>query len=114
MQIGDTVFGKVTGIKNYGAFVQVGEYAGLIHISEFSDDFVKDINSIVQLGEKVAAKIVGIDEKNKQLKLSYKQANVLPSKLLEKVHIFKGFNVLELELDKWIEKEYERIMKETK
>ena len=112
MQVGDIVFGRITGIKSYGAFVRVGEYSGLVHISEFSDSFVKDISSIVSMNEKVALKIIGIDETNGLLKLSYKQANVIPSKLLEKVHIFKGFNALELNLDKWINKEYEKIMKE--
>ena len=112
MQVGDIVFGKITGIKSYGAFVRIGEYTGLIHISEFSDDFVRDINDIVVMNEKVAVKIVSIDEETKQLKLSYKQANVLPAKLLEKIHIYKGFNALEIQLDKWIEQYYEKIMKE--
>ena len=114
MQIGDIVLGRITGIKSYGAFVRVGEYSGLIHISEFSDSFVRDINSIVDINEKVAVKIIGIDEKNGLLKLSYKQANVIPSRLLEKVQIFKGFNALEVQLDKWISTEYDRIMKEKK
>ena len=111
MQIGDIVVGKITGIKDYGAFVQVGKYSGLIHISEFSDDFVKDISNIVAIGDLVSVLIVDMDESKRRLKLSYKQANVLPSKLLEKVHIFKGFNALEIHLDKWIDEEYEKIMK---
>ena len=48
MQNGDIVSGVVTGIKDYGAFVQVEDYCGLIHISEFSDGFVKNINEIVK------------------------------------------------------------------
>ena len=61
MQNGDIVSGIVTGIKDYGAFVQVEDYCGLIHISEFSDGFVKNINEIVTVGEVVSVKILEID-----------------------------------------------------
>ncbi len=114
MQVGDIVSGIVTGIKDYGAFVRVDEYAGLVHISEFSDGFVKNIGDIVEVGETVFVKVLEVDEETKHLKLSYKQANVLPSKLLQKVHIFKGFNALEVKLEDWINEEYERITKENK
>mgnify|MGYP003304698472 CR=1 FL=1 len=39
---GEIVYGKVTNILGYGAFVTVEDYDGLIHISEFSDNFVRD------------------------------------------------------------------------
>ena len=109
MQNGDIVSGVITGIKDYGAFVQVEEYCGLIHISEFSDGFVKNINEIVAIGDVVNVEILEIDEVGKKLKLSYKSANVLPSKLLEYVHIYKGFNALELKLNDWINEAYEKI-----
>ena len=109
MQNGDSVSGKITGIKDYGAFVQVEDYCGLIHISEFSDGFVKNINEIVEIGDVVNVEILEIDEEGKKLKLSYKSANVLPSKLLEYVHIYKGFNALELKLNDWINEAYEKI-----
>ena len=109
MQNGDIVSGTITGIKDYGAFVQVEEYCGLIHISEFSDGFVKNINEIVTIGDVVNVEILEIDKEGKKLKLSYKSANVLPSKLLEYVHIYKGFNALELKLNDWINEAYEKI-----
>ena len=110
MQNGDIVSGTITGIKDYGAFVQVEEYCGLIHISEFSDGFVKNINEIVTIGDVVNVEILEIDKEGKKLKLSYKSANVLPSKLLEYVHIYKGFNALELKLNDWINEAYEKII----
>ena len=82
MQNGDIVSGTITGIKDYGAFVQVEDYCGLIHISEFSDGFVKNINDIVAIGDVVNVEILEVDEEGKKLKLSYKSANVIPSKLL--------------------------------
>lgn len=114
MQIGELVSGTITGIKEYGAFVQVEDYCGLIHISEFSDGFVKDIKSIVSVGDVVSVEVIEVDEENKKLKLSYKKANVLPVKLLEYVHIYKGFNALELKLEDWINEAYEKIKKENK
>ena len=53
MKIGDIVYGKVTNILGYGAFVLVEEYDGLIHISEFSDHFVRDIKEFVNIGDEV-------------------------------------------------------------
>ena len=53
MKAGDIVYGKITNILGYGAFVAVEDYDGLIHISEFSDHFVKDINDFVSIGEEI-------------------------------------------------------------
>ena len=114
MQTGEIVSGTITGIRDYGAFVQVGEYCGLIHISEFSDGFVKDIKTIVNVGDEVNVEIIEVDEEGKKLKLSYKKANVLPAKLLEYVHIYKGFNALELKLNDWINEAYEKIINKEK
>lgn len=114
MQTGDIVSGTITGIKDYGAFVQVDEYCGLIHISEFSDGFVRNINDIVAIGDVVSVEVIEVNEEEKKLKLSYKKANVIPSKLLEHVHIYKGFNALELRLENWIEEAYEKLIKEKK
>ena len=73
MKNGDIVYGKITNIVGYGAFVQVDEYDGLVHISEFSDHFVRDINDYVHIGDQIKLKIIEIDEENKRIKLSYKQ-----------------------------------------
>lgn len=114
MQTGEIVSGIITGIKDYGAFVQVDEYCGLIHISEFSDGFVRNINDIVAIGDVVSVEVIEVNEEEKKLKLSYKKANVIPSKLLEHVHIYKGFNALELRLENWINEAYEKLIKEKK
>ena len=48
LEVGNIIKGKVTGIENYGIFVQFeNNYSGLIHISEVSEDFVRDINNYV-------------------------------------------------------------------
>jgi len=44
--------GKVTGIQPFGAFVALDdETQGLVHISEISHDYVKDVNEYVQVGQ---------------------------------------------------------------
>ena len=73
MKIGDIVYGKITNIIGYGAFVTVDDYDGLIHISEFSDYFVRDISDYVKIGQEIKLKVIDVDEENKRVKLSYKQ-----------------------------------------
>jgi len=72
---GEIVYGKITNILGYGAFVSVGEYDGLIHISEFSDNFVRNIDDYVSIGQQVKLKVLEVDENDKKLKLSYKLLN---------------------------------------
>ena len=72
---GEIVYGKVTSILGYGAFVVVKEYDGLIHISEFSDGFVRDIHEYVSIGQKVKLKVLDVDENGRKLRLSYKAIN---------------------------------------
>ncbi|MFA7435099.1 MAG: S1 RNA-binding domain-containing protein [Bacilli bacterium] len=72
---GEIVYGRITNILGYGAFVSVGEYDGLVHISEFSDNYVRDIYDYVRVGQQVKLKVLDVDERNKKLKLSYKFLN---------------------------------------
>ena len=73
MQPGDIVIAKITSIVGYGAFVSVGDYIGLVHISEFSDNYVKSIKEFVSVGQEIRLRVLEIDEENKKVKLSYKQ-----------------------------------------
>ena len=73
---GKIVKGCVTGIENYGIFVSFDEYySGLIHISEISNNFVRNINDYVSIGETIKAKIIDVDDDSCQLKLSIKDIN---------------------------------------
>ena len=72
---GEIVYGKVTNILGYGAFVTVDNYDGLIHISEFSDNFVRSIKDYVTVGQQVKLKVLDVDEEGKRLRLSYKALN---------------------------------------
>ena len=73
LKVGDTVQGEVVRIENFGAFVDIGaERSGLVHVSEMGDDYVKDPNEHVKVGEQVSVTIVEIDRKKKQIRLSMK------------------------------------------
>lgn len=72
-KIGEIVEGKITGIQAYGAFVALDDDTnGLIHISEISDGYVKDITRFVRVGDTVRVKIIDIDENTNQVRLSLK------------------------------------------
>ncbi|QIK56754.1 glucose-6-phosphate isomerase [Erysipelothrix sp. HDW6A] len=73
---GQIVEGVITGIQPYGAFVSIDENTtGLIHISEISDEFVRDINYFVTQGERVIAKVIDSSDGSQQLRLSLKALN---------------------------------------
>ncbi len=74
LEIGKILKGKVTGITNFGAFVELENgVSGLVHISEISNDYVKDINDHIKVGQVVDVKVLPNDKKDK-LGLSIKQA----------------------------------------
>lgn len=70
---GDLVEIEVTGITDFGAFVRLpNKRSGLIHISQISDSFVKDINEYIKVGDKVKARILDISPDGK-IQLSLKK-----------------------------------------
>lgn len=74
IEVGSVVEGVITGITNFGAFVELPDgKVGLIHISEVSDAYVKDIRDFLQENEKVKVKVLGVDAKGK-IGLSIKKA----------------------------------------
>ena len=104
---GKIVKGCVTGIENYGIFVSLDEYySGLIHISEISNNFVKNVNDYVNIGETIKVKILDVDEENCHLKLSIKDFNYRLGNNKKRNKIVEtgtGFYLLKENLDKWIE-----------
>ncbi len=74
------VKGTVVKIEKFGAFVDVGaERPGLVHVSEMSDDYVTDPTDIVKEGDQVEAVVIDSDRSKRQIRLSMKQAAVLPA-----------------------------------
>ena len=67
------VKGKVVRLETYGAFVDIGaERPGMVHVSELAHGYVKTPNEIVKEGDEVEAKVLDVNRKKKQIKLSMK------------------------------------------
>jgi ribosomal protein S1 len=81
LKVGDVVKGLVTGVVDFGIFVNVDGVEGLVHISEIAWDRVESPSKYVKVGEEIEAKIISIDRD--KLSLSMKQ--LLPDPWLAEV-----------------------------
>ena len=86
LSVGDKVTGVVTGVVDYGAFVNVEGIEGLVHISEISWERVNNPNDYVKVGQTIEARIISIDKD--RLSLSMKQLTQDP--WLDEVEQFKS------------------------
>ena len=75
---GDIVNGKVTGISNFGAFVDLGGADGLIHISELSWETVQTPEDVVKVGEEIEVYILKVDKENRKIGLSLRRTQPTP------------------------------------
>ncbi|MGD6968140.1 S1 domain-containing post-transcriptional regulator GSP13 [Rossellomorea vietnamensis] len=123
-ETGNVVTGKVTGIQPYGAFVALDENTqGLVHISEITHGFVKDVNEHLSVGDEVNVKVLSVDEAAGKISLSIRateeppaeepkaaaaakkpkrrQGSVKPAAAAESAPT--GFNTLKDKLEEWIE-----------
>lgn len=126
-EVGSIVEGKVTGIKPFGAFVALNDNVqGLVHISEVSHGFVKDINDALSVGDVVSVKILSVDEDSKKISLSIRQTQEAPAPAPKKERrpggfnnnnkksntnnqdANKGFNTLEAKLKDWLKESTDR------
>lgn len=74
IEVGSKLQGKVTGITNFGAFVELeGGPTGLVHISEVADNYVKDINEHLKVGQEITVKVINV-QKDGKIGLSIKKA----------------------------------------
>ncbi len=110
-QAGQIVEGTVTGIQPYGAFVSLDEQnTGLIHISEISDGYVRDVGHFVHVGQTVRVKILDYDAVHHKARLSLKalhpsrprrrRRNAVPRIALPPMRI--GFASVASHMDQWI------------
>lgn len=116
-EAGEKLTGKITGIQPYGAFVALDEETqGLIHISEITYGFVKDINDFLKVGQEVEVEVLEVDEEAGKISLSIRaleeappatQRNERPRKSLQaqiNENDSEGFNSLKEKLQDWIDK----------
>lgn len=71
LRIGQLLPGIVNNITNFGCFVDIGiKESGLIHVSNLSDTFVKDVNTIVSLQQQIVVKVLEVDVVRKRIQLA--------------------------------------------
>ncbi|SLL35569.1 30S ribosomal protein S1 [Mycobacteroides abscessus subsp. abscessus] len=121
IEVGSVITGKVTGIQPYGAFVSLDENTqGLVHISEVTHGYVKDINEFLKVGDEVNVKVLSIDENAGKIGLSIRATEEAPAQpeaakakkprpkrqtaaaAVETENV-QGFNTLKDKLQEWIE-----------
>ncbi len=74
VQVGRIYYGRVTSVKDFGAFVEiVPGKDGLVHISELADEYVNSVADVCNVGDEMTVKVISIDEQDR-VKLSRKQA----------------------------------------
>lgn len=105
--VGEIVEGKITGIQPYGAFVLLEDSVnGLIHISEISDGYVKDIHQYVKVGDTIQVKIIDLDEDNQQVRLSLKALHRKRAQSYRRTatlpEMKKGFTTIEAHMNEWV------------
>lgn len=119
-ETGQELKGKVTGIQPYGAFVALDdEIQGLVHISEVTHGFVKDINDHLTVGDEVNVKVLNVDSEKNKVSLSIRATEEAPKKQTkapktqpvqqqQQQDSSAGFNTLKDKLEEWIEQSEER------
>ena len=116
IEVGSVLTGKVTGIQPYGAFVAIDENTqGLVHISEITHGFVKDINDHLKVGDEIQVKVLSVDEEAGKIGLSIRATQEAPEQpvkvkkarkraaaIINQDDDSQGFNTLKDKLQEWI------------
>ncbi|MDE3841152.1 RNA-binding protein S1 [Bacillus methanolicus] len=119
IEVGSIITGKVTGIQPYGAFISLDENTqGLVHISEITHGYVKDVNEHLKIGDEVKVKVLSVDEEAGKIGLSIRATEEASAQTAAKTrkprkrqaaiqqytqNDSQGFNTLKEKLEEWIE-----------
>ncbi|MER2192719.1 MAG: S1 domain-containing post-transcriptional regulator GSP13 [Solibacillus sp.] len=116
-EVGDVLTGKVTGIQPYGAFIALDEDTqGLVHISEITYGFVKDVGDFLKVGDEITVKVLEVDADGRKISLSIRELKEAPTTHRKKDALPRrslqdrvdevdadGFKLLKDRLKDWIE-----------
>ncbi|NIK12149.1 S1 domain-containing post-transcriptional regulator GSP13 [Alkalibacillus almallahensis] len=118
VQEGDIIKGEVTGIQPYGAFVKIDDdRQGLVHISEITHGYVKDVHDYVSVGEVIQVKVVDAEPSEGKFSLSIRATQSRPIHAKTRAEQIRdmqhnqdenGFNILKDKLNEWIEQSKDR------
>lgn len=119
-ELGDLIIGKVENVKPYALFLSFEDgINGLLHISEISDSYIRDIERFGSVGDELKVKVLSIDEHNGFMRVSLKQVPVeeqYSTHSNDTRHMPKveegSFKDLQEHLDGWIHDTLEKAKKE--
>ena len=119
-KVGDVIIGKVNQVRPYALFLTFENgQNGLLHISELSDNYIRDIEKYGSVGDEIKVKVLSIDPANGFLRVSYKAIpdNEKYNTHDESSHHFAQFDEadfhdLEEKLPEWIDATLEKIKEE--
>lgn len=83
LEVGSVVDGRVTRLTNFGAFVDIGAFEGLVHVSEIAWSRVNHPSQVLSCGDTVKVKVLDVNTENRRISLSIKQATPDPWDLVE-------------------------------
>lgn len=90
IEVGNKLKGKVTGIKKFGAFVELPEgKSGLVHISEVADNYVENVEDHLSVGDEVEVKVLSIADDGK-ISLSIKKLKIVLVNLTTIINLIMG------------------------
>jgi small subunit ribosomal protein S1 len=78
LQVGEVRTGRVVSLENFGAFVDIGGAEGLVHITELSWQHITHPKQVLEVGQEVEVKVIGVDEGKNRIGLSIKQLQADP------------------------------------
>ena len=118
-EAGQIIDGKVTGIQSYGAFVALDEKTqGLVHISEITHGFVKDVSEHLTVGDDVKVKVLEVNEAKNKVSLSIRATEEAPknspkasssqNRMQTEEDPSVGFNSLKDKLQEWLDQSEKR------
>lgn len=83
IEVGAKLQGKVSGFTNFGAFIDLGAgKTGLVHISEVSNGYIKDIHDVLSVSDEVTVKVISVNDDGK-IGLSIRQTQPKPAESTE-------------------------------
>ena len=115
-KVGDIIIGKVNQIRPYALFLTFEDGTnGLLHISELSDGYIRDIEKYGSVGDEIKVKVLSIDDSNGFLRVSFK---AIPEEERYSTHVNgvrsapqfdeADFSDLEAKLPEWISNTLEK------
>jgi len=82
LKVGDVVSGHIQNVTGFGAFVDLNGVAGLLHISQISNDRINTTEGLFQIGEPIKCMVLAVDRERSRLSLTTKKLEPSPGDMI--------------------------------